>query len=72
MPKRYSAKELIKILKKLGFSKISQRGSHLKMRGIIDGKLQTVIIPMHKEISVGTLSSILRQANLTKQDLQNL
>jgi predicted RNA binding protein YcfA (HicA-like mRNA interferase family) len=72
MPKRYSAKELIKILKKLGFSKISQRGSHLKMRGIIDGKLQTVIIPMHKEIAVGTLSSILRQANLTKQDLQNL
>ena len=72
MPKRYSAKELIKILKKLGFSKISQRGSHLKMRGIIDGKLQTVIIPMHKEIAVGTLSSILRQANLPKQDLQNL
>ena len=72
MPKRYSAKELIKILKKLGFSKISQRGSHLKMRGIIDGKLQTVIIPMHKEIAVGALSSILRQANLTKQDLQNL
>ena len=72
MPKRYSAKEPIKILKKLGFSKISQRGSHLKMRGIIDGKLQTVIIPMHKEIAVGTLSSILRQANLTKQDLQNL
>ena len=68
MPKRYSAKEVIKSLHKLGFIKISQKGSHIKMRGFIKGNTQIVIIPNHKEIATGTLSSILRQANLTKKD----
>ncbi len=72
MPKRYSARELIKILKKLGFSKVSQRGSHIKMKGLIDGQIRTVIIPNHKQIATGTLSSILRQANLSKLDLENV
>lgn len=71
MPKRYSAKEVIKALKKLGFIKISQRGNHIKMRGIIAGKLQTSIIPNHKQLAPETLSSILIQANITKQDLEN-
>ncbi len=72
MPKRYSARELIKILKKLGFSKVSQRGSHIKMKGLIDGQIRTVIIPNHKQIATGTLSSILHQANLSKLDLENV
>jgi predicted RNA binding protein YcfA (HicA-like mRNA interferase family) len=71
MPKRYSAKSVLKALKRLGFTKVSQKGSHLKVRGIVDGKLQTAIIPLHKEIATGTLSSILRQANVTKQELED-
>ena len=71
MPKRYTAKQVLKSLSKLGFSEISQKGSHLKLRGIVGGKLQTVIVPNHKTIAVGTLSSILRQANISKQDLED-
>ena len=71
MPKRYTSKQLLKALHRLRFSKVSQKGSHLKMRGIRDGKLQTVIIPLHSEIAVGTLSSILRQANITRQELED-
>lgn len=48
---------------------VSQKGSHIKMRGIRDGKLQTAIIPNHKEIASGTLSSILKQATITKREL---
>lgn len=70
MPKRYTSKQILKALTKLGFVQITQKGSHLKVRGIRDGKLQTAIIPMHREIAIGTLSSILRQANVTKQEIE--
>ena len=49
-------------LAKVGFSEVSQRGSHLKLRNQ-EGK--TVIVPMHRELARGTLRSILRQADLT-------
>jgi len=32
MPKLYSAKEVIKALKKAGFEIVSQRGSHIKLK----------------------------------------
>ncbi|MBI3385021.1 type II toxin-antitoxin system HicA family toxin [Candidatus Gottesmanbacteria bacterium] len=70
MPKLYSAKEIIKSLRKAGFEIVSQKGSHIKLRGVKAGKLQTVIVPNHKEIAKGTLSSILNQANLTKNELE--
>lgn len=70
MPKRYSARQILKALSKLGFSEISQKGSHIKLRGVVDGKLQTVIVPNHKMIAIGTLSSILRQANISKRDIE--
>ncbi len=71
MPKRYSARQVLKALGLLGFTKISQKGSHIKLRGIISGKLQTVIVPNHRVIAIGTLGSILKQANISKQDLED-
>lgn len=71
MPKRYSARQILKALSKLGFSEISQKGSHIKLRGIVERKLQTVIVPNHKMIATGTLSSIFKQANISKQDLED-
>jgi hypothetical protein len=41
------------------------------MRGIIDGQLRTTIIPTHKQIATGTLASILRQANISKIELDD-
>lgn len=71
MPKLYSAREVILRLKRLGFTLVSQKGSHIKMRGLREGKLQTAIIPNHKEIASGTLKSILNQANVTKKELDD-
>lgn len=70
MPKLYSAREVVKALRKAGFEIVSQKGSHIKLRGIVSGKLQTAIVPDHKEIARGTFSSILSQANLTKQEFE--
>lgn len=70
MPKLYAARTVVGTLKKCGFYTISQKGSHLKMRGMWNGKLQTVIIPMHKELAFGTFRSILKQANMTLEQFE--
>lgn len=71
MPKLYSAKEVIKALKRAGFQKVSQKGSHIKMRGFWREKLQTVIVPNHKQIAFGTFKSILNQASMTTEELKS-
>lgn len=71
MPKLYSSREVTNTLRRFGFETVSQKGSHIKLKGIIDGKLQTVIVPNHKEIAQGTFKSILTQANLTKFDFES-
>ena len=72
MPKLYSGKEIIKILRRAGFEVYSQKGSHIKLRGIRSGKLQTVIVPEHKEVAMGTFKSILEQANMTKREFESI
>lgn len=56
--------KIIRILDRLGFKKMSQKGSHVKFKkeGI---PARIVIIPMHNEIAKGTLKSILEQAGIT-------
>lgn len=70
MPKLYSAREVINALERAGFKTITQKGSHIKLRGVVSKKLQTVIVPNHKEIARGTFTSILAQANLTKKEFE--
>ena len=56
-------KEMIKLLQKNGFIKISQNGSHVKMLNQETGK-QT-IVPLHsKDLKRGIEQSILKQAGL--------
>lgn len=57
-----SGREVVRALAKVGFSEVSQRGSHLKLR---NREGRTVIVPMHRELARGTLRSILRQTDLT-------
>jgi len=71
VPKFYSAKETINTLSKAGFVKVSQKGSHIKLKGIRDGKLSVVIVPNHKEIPIGTFTSILRQASMTRHEFES-
>lgn len=63
--------KIIKALKKLGFEKTSQKGSHAKYKKI-GNPTRVVIIPMHNEIAKGTLKSILDQAGLQLEEFLNL
>lgn len=63
--------EIIKVLQKIGFYKISQKGSHAKYRK--DGTPgRNAIIPMHSEVAKGTLQSILEQAGITIEEFIKL
>ena len=55
--------EVIRILERIGFSRIRQRGSHIYMRHS-DGR--TTVIPLHKgeDISKGLLRKILQDIEL--------
>lgn len=57
-----SGKEVIKIFERLGFSMISQTGSHVKLRRIVGNEKQTLLIPNHKDMDRGTLLAIFNQA----------
>jgi predicted RNA binding protein YcfA (HicA-like mRNA interferase family) len=65
MPKlrRMSGDEVAAILSKFGFSKVAQRGSHMKLRRLAGGMSQTLTIPAHRELDSGTLRAIIRQAS---------
>jgi len=66
MPKlpHTSASVVIKTLERMGFAAVRQRGSHIVMRRGSDGCKS----PNHKEIAVGTLSGILKQANVSVEE----
>ena len=70
MSKLYSGQKIIKALTRAGFYIVSTKGSHVKLRGIRFGKLQTVIVPKHKEVAYGTLQSILKQAAMDIEELR--
>lgn len=69
--KPLSYRQVKRKLEKAGFTITSQRGSHVKFVGHSD-EVRTVIVPNHREISVGLLRSILRQAGLTPSEFERL
>jgi predicted RNA binding protein YcfA (HicA-like mRNA interferase family) len=72
-----SGMRMAKAVKKLGYSEVGQKGSHLRLRKILpNGSPCPVTIPMHKELSRGVLISILtdvsRANGISKQQLVNM
>lgn len=84
MPKlpRVKASEVIRALERLGFQQVHQKGSHVILKKQIlleeDGEAQTlevgcVVLRHQKDIAVGTLNSILKQAAVSVEEfIQNL
>jgi predicted RNA binding protein YcfA (HicA-like mRNA interferase family) len=70
MPKlpRIPSKEAIRALERLGFSVVRQTGSHVVMKQSIDGVEVTCVVPMHRELKVGTLSGVLKQAQVSPDE----
>ena len=59
-------------LETAGFTVISQRGSHVKFARYSGDEVRTVMVPHRREIQIGVLRSILRQAGLTPNEFGKL
>ena len=67
-----SGREVVRVLTKIGFAIVDRKGSHVRLKRRRAEEVLMVIVPMHRELAKGTLRSILRQANLTAEDLLRL
>ena len=55
----------MRALERAGFVRVRQRGSHVVLkRPTPEGEVGCVV-PLHRELAVGTLRGILRQAKMT-------
>ena len=69
MSKTLSGKRVITILcREFGFYFVSQRGSHVKLKKGAGRREVTTIIPLHKELALGTLRGILELAEVNEKD----
>ncbi len=59
-----SGKEIIRALEKLGFRVARQSGSHVLMKRGEKG----CVVPNHKEVKVGTVNGVLRQAEVSPDE----
>ncbi|OFV81684.1 MAG: hypothetical protein A2Y78_14535 [Acidobacteria bacterium RBG_13_68_16] len=64
-----SGDELLRALKRLGFVEQRQRGSHVHLKRLSDNRRLTVPIHKGKTIPPGTLRAILRDGELSVEDL---
>ena len=75
MPKlpRISSREVIRSLERLGFEQVRQTGSHVVMKKETEEGKIGCVVPLHQELKVGTLSGILKQAQVTVEEfIENL
>jgi len=70
LPRNVKGKELIRVLAKLGFHKAGSRGSHVRLAHSDGRWTQVAVHP--KPVPQGTLRAILRQAELTVDQLIEL
>ena len=50
-----------------GFVEVSQKGSHVKFGKKFPNGIRSAIVPHHREISAGTVRSILKQAGISEE-----
>mgnify|MGYP001574779304 FL=1 len=73
MYKPISGKKVIKVLcKEFGFNFISQKGSHVKLKRAHVSQEITTIVPLHKELTRGTLKGVLELAQVNEKDFWKL
>jgi predicted RNA binding protein YcfA (HicA-like mRNA interferase family) len=58
-------------MEKLGFHRVRQRGSHVVLKKQTADEEIGCVIPLHKELAIGTLRGILKQAKLSIEEFMN-
>ena len=65
-----SGADVVRALQKIGFTVRRQHGSHIILRR--DDPFAQTVVPNHRQIDRGTLRAILRQVEITADELNEL
>ena len=66
-----SGSKAVKALQRLGFFVDRQRGSHVVLKKITVEGERGCVIPMHKEVAIGTLRSALKMAGVSPEEFSD-
>ena len=66
-----NARKLISILKRKGFEKIHQKGSHARYKHP-DGRRTTIPVHSGEKVGVGLLRKILRDVQISRKEFEKL
>jgi len=63
---------IVAALQRDGWVVVRQRGSHIRLQKHLPDKTLKLTLPMHKPVKRSTLSHVLKQANMTVEELNRL
>jgi predicted RNA binding protein YcfA (HicA-like mRNA interferase family) len=64
--------EVVRALRRAGWVVVRQRGSHIRLHKATPTETLKLIVPAHRPIKRSTLSHILKQAQLTVEEFNEL
>lgn len=64
-----SGDDLIKVLEKIGYCVVRQRGSHVRLKA---PEKPSLTVPRHKNIKPGLLLKILKEVGLSREEFSSL
>ncbi|MCD4843181.1 MAG: type II toxin-antitoxin system HicA family toxin [Methanosarcinales archaeon] len=67
-----SGKEAVKAFEKLGYAPVRQKGSHIRMKHLSNVSKTPLSIPNHKVLGKGLLRKLLRDADITVEQLMKV
>lgn len=65
-----SGNDIVKLLKKIGYDHVRTKGSHAILTKQTEKGKITIPVPLHKELAVGTLKSIIDQAGFSREEFE--
>lgn len=65
-------REVKRKLEAAGFAEVSSKGSHVKFAKVTAAGTYTAIVPHHREMPVGTLRSVMKQAGISPDEFERL
>jgi len=64
-----SGDDLIRVLEKVGYVRVRQKGSHVRLRHSTEPQRRPLTVPLHKTLKRGLLHRLLRDARVSEEQL---
>ncbi len=59
-----SGREVVRLLERLGYEIVRQRGSHIRLRKVTELGEHNITVPAHRTMARGTLNDVLNKVSL--------